>query len=349
MRPDATLIAIAAPAGLALLAKDGLRRAALATIGVAFALIGVIVVACWLYYGDPLPLAFISKNPLLTYLPASGYREFLGDPADILLFMGLLHYPEIILCLGALAMLRRLPPAVRGALLGALLFALYHVALVLPIMASYARFYAPATPVLVLGAMFAIEAMVRNSGIARVPRQIDLSGLAMLAGVALLLVCKAYPLVLNTVYAYGQAPALDDGRNSKDGALASAAEQYYFFGGRLTQLVGALGKDCSVSSTEDGLLSAYAKGSRIVDISALHDRTMARDGFSADRVLLRQRPDVLIMPHPHYVDWAQALLNHPAMTRDYELVPPVADKSAAIAFRRDSACAQRVRRAVYGG
>jgi len=114
-------------------------------------------------------------------------------------------------------------------------------------------------------------------------------------------------------------------------------------------MVEALEPSCSIAATEDGLLSAYARGRRIVDLSGLHDARMAHDGFSAERLLDRQRPDVLAMPHPWYGDWTRAIEAHPAFARDYIVEPAFSDAGMAMAFRRDSACAQKVRRAIYGG
>lgn len=40
--------------------------------------------------------------------------------------------------------------------------------------------------------------------------------------------------------------------------------------------------------------------------------------------------------------------HHPALERDYVMEPAFYEKGYPIAFRRDSACAARVRKAVYG-
>jgi hypothetical protein len=96
------------------------------------------------------------------------------------------------------------------------------------------------------------------------------------------------------------------------------------------------------------LLSVYARFNRIVDYSGLHDRIIVREGFSAERMLLVSKPDVLVMPPRWYDEWASALEAHPALARDYVMEPAFHEQGHPIAFRRDSACAARVRKAVYG-
>jgi hypothetical protein len=57
------------------------------------------------------------------------------------------------------------------------------------------------------------------------------------------------------------------------------------------------------------------------------------------------------MPHPALFNWAQAIGSNPAFMRDYDVERP---KSAPgffveVGYRKDSACAQKVRTAMWWG
>ncbi len=349
VRPDAVLLALAAPAGLvAFAATRETRLAGLRICLLAAALILGIVGLCWLYYGDALPLAFLAKSIPLTSLPPDGRDEILGSTWWHLLNTLRWHLPETVLGLAALALFPRLSPALRGAALGMLAFALYHCLFVLPIMGYFGRFFAPMLPVLSLLALQAIEVVFRRSGVADGFRGATMVGIALLAGLGLLTAYKVVPTAVRVTATHFPAFEFDAAINTRDGALAHVAHNFPFFRGRMVQMVQALGDDCSIAATEDGLLSAYARLNRIVDYSGLHDRAIVREGFSAERLLLVSKPDVLTMPPSWYAQWSRAIESHPAFERDYVIERAFFEKGYPIAFRRDSACAARVRKAVYG-
>lgn len=348
-RPDAVLLALAAPAGLALFGGTrALRLAAWRVLSLTIALIGLVIALCWLYYGDPLPLAFFAKSLPVTALPPEQHDILFGSPLDHLRFTLELHAPETVLAALSLLLFPSLSPVLRGAALGMLAFVLYHCLLVLPIMGYFGRFFAPMLPVLTLLALHAAEMVLRRAGLPAAPRRIGLGGIALLAGLALLVAHKAVPTGVRVVASHLPAFAADPAIDTKAGALRHVAQNFSFFRGRMVQMVEALGEDCSIAATEDGLLSAYAARTRIVDYSGLHDRAIARDGFSAERMLVELKPDVLAMPPDWYASWTRAMEAHPALARDYVVEPAFHDRGFPIAFRRDSACAARVRHAVYG-
>ena len=349
VRPDAVLLALAAPAGLVVFSRTReMRLAGLQICLIAAALILAILGLCWLYYGDAVPLAFIAKSIPLTALPPEGRNEVLGSSWGHLWDTLQWHMPETVLGLIALALFPRLSPALRGAALGMLAFVLYHGFFVLPIMGYFGRFFAPMLPVLSLLALQSIEIVFRRSAIADGFRGATVTGILLLAGLGLLTAHKVVPTAVRVAASHLPALNSDPAINTKEGALAHVAHHFPFFRGRMVQMVQALGDDCSIAATEDGLLSAYARLNRIVDYSGLHDRVIVREGFSAERLLLVSRPDVLTMPPSWYDEWSRALMAHPALARDYVLEPAFFEKGYPIAFRRDSACAARVRKAVYG-
>lgn len=350
VRPDALLLALAAPAGLMLFARDrGLRRAGLGAIVAALGSVGAFIGLCWIYYGEPLPLAFFAKTIPFSALPPDGRYETLGYPFSHLRDTAILHMPETLLAVAALLGFTRLSPVLRGATLGMLAYVAYHLFLVLPIMGYFGRFYAPALPVLSLLALVVVEGLLRHSRLPQGLRHLTTSGMILLAGLGLLIASKTALTGLRVIATHVPAFDSDPALNTRAGAVAHVADQFPFFRGRMSAMIEALEPGCSIAATEDGLLSAYARGRRIVDLSGLHDARMAHEGFSAERLLNEQKPDVLAMPHPWYGDWTRAIEAHPSFARDYVVEPSFSDAGKPMAFRRDSACAQKVRRAIYGG
>jgi hypothetical protein len=349
VRPDATLMAIAAPAGLALFGKTAaLRRAGLQICLLAMALIGFIVVLCWLYYGDALPLAFLSKTAPFSNLPPEERDLALGSPFDYLELTLSLHAPEFVLALAALLLFRRLPAIMQGAALGTVAFAIYHLFFVLPVMGHLGRFFAPMLPVVTLLAAGPIEAILRHSGVANGFRGIGRTGILLLAGLTILVAHKTVLTAMRVVFHHVPAYKSDPELKTKDGALTFRVKEFPYFGGRMAELVQAMGEQCSIAATEDGLLSSYAQKNRIIDYSGLHDRHMVRAGFSAEWLLTVMRPDVLALPPPWYKEWQREIEQHPAFIRDYVVEARLARQGHPIAFRKDSACAMRTRQALYG-
>jgi hypothetical protein len=348
-RPDAALMALAAPAGLALFAPaPALRRAGVMICLLSIALIGVVILACWLYYGDPFPLAFLAKTAPLSTLPPEERDLALGSPLEYLLVTVSLHVPEFLLAFASLLLFFRLPPVLQGAALGMLAFTVYHAFFVLPVMGFSGRFYVPMLPVLALLATPAIEGILRHSGLLSGLRNMRASGWLLLAGLAVLVAHKTVLTALRVAVHHVPAYASDPTLNTKDAALTHRVKAFAFFNGRTAELVRAMGEDCSIASTEDGILSSYAKRNRIVDYSGLHDRHVVHEGFSAERLLTVLRPDVLALPPRWYKDWTAEIEKHPAFTRDYIFEPSLGGVSEGLAFRKDSACALRTRQALYG-
>jgi hypothetical protein len=349
MRPDVALMALAAPAGLALFAPSPqLRRAGWWVCLLAAALIGLLVLLCWLYYGDPLPLAFLAKTAPFSTLPPEERDLTLGTPLEYFLVTMSLHAPEFVLALPALLLFRRLSAVMQGAAIGMLAFTIYHLFFVLPVMGFLGRFFAPIVPVLTLLAVPTIEAILRHSGVVTGLVKMRSAGYLLLAGLALLVAHKTVLTAARVLYFHIPAYASDTSLNTKKTAIEYRAGEFSFFGGRMVEMVMAMGPECSIASTEDGILSAYARLNRIVDYSGLHDRHLVKEGFSAERLLTVSKPDVLALPPRWYKEWSDEIQSHPVFARDYVLETPLGRLAQPIAFRKDSACALRTRQALFG-
>jgi hypothetical protein len=347
VRPDAVLIALAAPAGMVAFGTAEKRRAGLIIIGMAISFIALLLLSFWDYYGSALPISFGTKTPALSMLPAAG-RESVANISWLFLWHTIVrHIPEFLLAFAAIAFRSRLSSALKGAVVGVFAFTIYHLYFVVPLMGELGRYYAPMMPIVYLLAAHTIWHLLAKLDPASKRFGLRSMERLTLAILGALVIGKVLFSSYGLLSRHHRALDADQALNTRDKAAVTAANAFFFYDGRLTTLVDALTDKCVIAGTEDGVLSAYARGIQIIDISGLHDPQMAREGFSASRILDNQKPDVLIMPHAWYKEWAQALNDHPAMKLNYVNAGPMANKGPTLALRKNSDCADRVKRALY--
>ncbi len=74
----------------------------------------------------------------------------------------------------------------------------------------------------------------------------------------------------------------------------------------------------------------------MIDLAGLNDTEIAMNGFRADLLLSERRPDVIYMPHPHYVNLNRALTTS-AEFENYDLYPKEKLKiEMDVAIQKDS-------------
>ena len=88
-----------------------------------------------------------------------------------------------------------------------------------------------------------------------------------------------------------------------------------------------------IALSEHGLVSASAPHVTLIDLVGLHDRQFALNGFSAEN-LLQRKPDLIWMPHYHYTNLVDGIVNSDEFWRCYTFYPRAFDHGLAI--RRDS-------------
>lgn len=349
-RPDATLVPVVALIALLFSREIAARWTGAWALAMSTVLLGCFLLACWLYYGDALPLAFDIKTIGLSHLPERARSEYLAGASGRYLWFTLKqHVPEIAFCLVPVAMRFRLPPVLLGGLAGAALLLAYHWLLVLPVMGDFGRFYMPALPVFTATAMVALATAAERELFPSWRRFRAVATWTLGAAFGVLVLVRIVPMLTDDWAQWRQLKQADRSLDPPRAALRNAADHYYFFAGRLGELADHLQPSCSIAATEDGLLSVVALHNRIVDMSGLHDRRVARRGLSVDRLLSVGRPDVLVMPHPSYGPWTAEITQYPAFVREYQVQPPLGGGATPVAFRRASDCAQSLRRALYPG
>jgi hypothetical protein len=91
--------------------------------------------------------------------------------------------------------------------------------------------------------------------------------------------------------------------------------------------------DITFAATEHGLLSARFPHAKIIDMMGLHDKHIAREGFSAGYVI-NKKPDIIWFPHFNYTYHVSKLIDAPGFFSEYDFYPRVF--RFGIALRRNS-------------
>lgn len=97
----------------------------------------------------------------------------------------------------------------------------------------------------------------------------------------------------------------------------------------VSSFVGQLPSGVSVAATENGYIAAENLHAEIIDMSGLHDMAMARNGFSAEKVLDRS-PDVIWMPHTDYFLFRREIEENSDFREYYEYFPGVFNYGIAL-------------------
>ena len=80
----------------------------------------------------------------------------------------------------------------------------------------------------------------------------------------------------------------------------------------------ALPNDLVIAATEIGHLAALNPEKTVVDLSGLNETEFAHQGFSADFLFQRYRPDLIYMPHPDYRPMLEEITHNPHFTEHYD-------------------------------
>lgn len=343
VRPDLLLFPAALLLGEFVAAAAGApRRRAFLAGATALAVVAAQLALAQLYFGSALPLPFYAKA-VQSFEPALA-AKYEQRAADGLRDFLLHHSPLVVLALspllGGWRRLRRTWTAADLALLLATVaFLVWYRGFVVQVMHMGQRFYYPTLPPLVWLAARAAAAWLREP-----PRLLVASDgrlraswrLASLLALVAALTWTGPRFAERVVEWYGfasgrtalttlEAVATEE---EADGTPAAAGDGLVLRTAAnlrvamfLAREFDALPADLVVAGTEIGFVGLAAGRHRVVDLCGLHDADIARHGFSADRVLEVDRPDVLYFPHPDYRAMRTALFQHPRFVAEWEKVP----------------------------
>lgn len=329
-RPDLGLYATVLPVG-ALWAREGLRPA----IRLGCTMTGVLLLDTllkWWWLGDVLPLSFFAKRR--GYY--EGFMGLLNWDTTAYLFHFLLHGAPFAILAFVLLQRRhlKLVAAVGVPLLATLAYHLQVVA----IMGDDARYLWPQMPFFVgLGVLAWRNLDRRQIGLLVRQRVLGVLAYGALLGLVLIWGPQFYRQVIvgsMTRYqaqSHYQATAKQGPRPAGWRAVLHGMADW----------TETLPTGTVMAATEYGMLAARRADVVIVDMAGLHDAYLAHQGFDADYVLDRRRPDLIWMPRVNYTFMWAKLLDHPSFKRDYDFYPGLMDYG--IAIRRGSERSEQLR------
>jgi hypothetical protein len=211
---------------------------------------------------------------------------------------------------------------------------------VVQIMGEHARYYVPSIPFIVVPAALVLDDLLAYPATA-LPR----AGLLWRLCVAGILSCDAPFNFLEVAYDRHMQAARAPVRTVPLLTRAPLRRIYQGMAG----VVSRLPAGTVVAASEVGLIGASAPEVTLIDLVALHDATIAREGFSM-AYLESRRPDLIWMPHFHYTGLVRQILDHPGFFDRYDYYPGAF--ALGIAVRRDSphyAAMQHALRAEWAG
>ena len=317
-RPDLLVYTLLVPVCMTVFGADReAKRNGLWALALTVAAIGVQITGSWYLLRSPLPLSFYAKGMV-------GYGDIFASHYRLVPFVELTHYVAsywpLLLVIGLdLVVSRRqwrsgISPVERALLVATCLFVLYYAFFVLQIMHRPQRFYYPTLPALVF---LAAQGGARLAGAIPKPISAELERLPRWAVVGFAILLGGLLLRPAVTAAVELRRKATRGRLLNFDVVANYRDRYtdYWFG---LDAFSDLPDDLVVATTEIGRPAALNPHKQIVDMTGLNERAFAHEGFSADRLLLNHRPDLIYMPHPHYEDMATQLIKHPVFAAQYE-------------------------------
>ena len=308
VRPELVLQALLLPASILALSENrAARRCGALALTVTLTVLLVVLGACAAYFDSPLPLPFYAKSTDL-YGPSmeAAYSGF--STKQLLAFVTGYSPLFLIVLLDLPNHFRRSPaspsPLERGVLIATVLLIAYHWLLVLPVMGYSSRFYQVVVPALAYLAAMALGRWYRTFAAARRLAESRTSDALALAALALcwsLLV----PSAISGTKKLGRRVL--EGTWCPLDVWAFTRTDWPSTTWYRLDLFAPLPDDLVIATTEVGLPGVLAPRKTIVDLAGLNESAFARQPFSAERLFAHHRPDLVYMPHEHYVEMNRAI------------------------------------------
>ena len=294
------------------------------------------ILVLWLYFQHPLPLPFYAKNT-----PLYG-QEFYGYYANtswgyFLEFIFSFPYLIGMILVGFVTRFRKWNWQDKGLLFGGILFCVYHIVLVVPIMGFSQRFFYPLLPLIVILAGKSLHHLWDI-----IPER-------------MILIVKTYPIrilfvplflifafinpmpIILTMVQYTQMdkiPTVGIGKFNLETAYRYLYADNWF----ALDALSKLDDEIVIATTEIGLPSIMNPNQKIIDLAGLNQPDFAFNGFSADWMMKEvNQPDWIYMPFPHYEEMWYTLFEHPVFQNKYEFFSAqLLGTSMDVAIKRDS-------------
>lgn len=291
------------------------------------------------FLNSPLPLPFYAKS-------INHYGAYFQDMYNLFPIKGLIKFVfsfpllfsviGIALFIDAKGLWRWISKTTRGLFFATLIFIVYHLFFVTPIMDYSQRFYYPTLPAIMFLSIQSARFIFKRTSLEELIKSLKdgtVNSRAILAALFL------YP-----VFAFGPRIAqssfelLTSRKGSYNGF--DVTQEYrarwtgYWF--RLDEF-SLLPDDLVMAATEVGHPLAMNPYKTVIDMTGLNETRIAHSGFSADSFFHYYEPDLVFMPHPDYQDMIKSINENSFFINNYEVFSGVdLSTTLALAIRKDS-------------
>lgn len=342
VRPESLVVTFLLPMMLIAFPRAGTsqRRDGIRVLATSAGVLLLLLVIGQLYFKSALPLPFYAKA---TNLYGTGIRRAysLGSTVDFLSWLG---YSWLLLALvlvdifsGPRRYFKQSTALEKAAFVSSLILIAYAWIIVTPIMGFSSRFYFPAVPGLMYAAIRSVGRLMDSSATESKPSDttaITKAATTVMVGYGLSLlfpiVVTAGKEIVGNINARTFA-RFDIHAHSRE----SGPQKYWFAFDRFAELPN----DAVIATTEVGMISAL-KGNlpkTVVDMAGLNEPRFSLKPFSAAAFFDAYLPDLIYMPHPHYVNMTEDLQKHPSFSK-YEVFSKsqLGTNDFGLAIRKDS-------------
>ena len=310
-RPDSALpiLLLALLADRLLVKREERGRTLWVLMGVLFAGIGLDLLLCRLYFGTAVPLSFYVKA-------GGGYAGYAADWHPALSGFRFLRATAVFL-LPMIVLIDRRHWRLAVTFLVPVVVAFgYYMTLVLQIMGTPSRFYAPLFPFVVIPAMLMLDEAILSR-----PTGLEKRASMRLGTIAVLLLAAGPMRTVQHVDAMllGHKVVYREPMRATGAGKPLAPMEWFEAQKALTdELLAKLPARASVASTEVGYMGAMAPQVDVIDLAGLNNTEISRHGFSAQRVFA-MRPDIIWMPMREYSYMCGIVYSAPELLRDYDV------------------------------
>ncbi|MEA3265679.1 MAG: hypothetical protein U9P42_01875, partial [Candidatus Fermentibacteria bacterium] len=298
-----------------------------------------------------LPLPFYAKSinnygayfqEMYKFFPIKGLIKF------VLSFPLLFSLIGIALFIDLKGLWKSISETTRGLFFATLVFIVYHLFFVTPIMDYSQRFYYPTLPAIMFLSIQSLRFIFKKTSMKELVKNLKIGKMSSRAILAFLFLFPVFAFGLRIAQnSYELLPFHKSSYNGFD-----VTEEYrarwtgYWF--RLDEF-SLLPDDLVMAATEIGHPLAMNPYKTVIDMTGLNETRIAHSGFSADSFFYYYQPDLIFMPHPDYQDMIEDISENSYFIHNYEVFSAdYLSTTLSLAIREDSEYYQQMKLIVTG-
>ena len=279
-------------------------------------------------FGDFLPLPYFSKSSGF-YLGYIGTEQWSPVKATLIFLRQSLPYILVIVFCASRMVTSRLI-----AILLPVFLSFSYYATVNQIMGYQARYYYPALPFLILAAFIAANSYAEKHSVAP-HSQFRLSIIRPIIALSLIIILTS-PVIEKISVKVWQNKIIEKPKHFKvERKYTTAAAQklpsigWYDSMRGIDSLLSHLPSDVILACSEHGYIGSQHPEKTIIDMVGLHDKHIARYGFSVD-YLFERKPDIIWLPHKDYTYIRKEIIDNKAFMEKYDFYPDAYEYGLAV-------------------